>query len=146
MTDLTPEMKLAQIKSERAALAAAKAKRDSEALVQEQLEHETLALADERAIAAAEEKHGPLGKKLAAVHTDLGVVIVKRPNHLLFRRFQDSGEATYEEFDKLVRPCVVHPELGRFDAILEELPATMARLGNAVAILAGVKLKEAQGK
>jgi hypothetical protein len=142
--NLTPEQRLAAIKAERASLAKAREARESAAAVLAEVEREAMALEADKAMAEAEEKYG--ASKIAAVHTDLGVVIVKRPHAALFKRFQDSGEATYLEFEKLVRPCVVYPDTTKLDRILDELPATMARLGSAVAILAGVRMKEAQGK
>lgn len=142
--DLTPEERLAAIKAEREKLAKAREERELAASVASELERESRALEADKAIAEAEEKYG--ASKIAAVHTDLGVIIVRRPHAAIFKRFQDSGEATYEEFDKLVRPSVVYPDKAKFDAILDELPATMGRLGNAVATLAGFRAKEAKGK
>jgi hypothetical protein len=145
--EMTPaEKRLAEIKAARAKLAAAKIERDNEELFLAQIEAEERGLADDKAIAEAEEKYGPIGKKIAVVPTDLGAVIVKKPHHVLFKRFQDSQEATHEEFEKLIRPCVVYPDRARFDTLLEELPASTIRIANACAVLAGVKMKEATGK
>jgi hypothetical protein len=109
----------------------------------EKLEREA---ADAEAVADAIGKHGAVGSKIAVVDTDMGCVIVKRSGSALFRRFQDQGKFDTGAFDKLVRPCVVHPDAARLDAILDELPATLSRLANAVVELAGARSAELAGK
>jgi len=156
MTDeRTPAQELAEAREKLAALTARKAVRDADAEALRSLEKVRLALRDEEAIATAEEKHGQAleygsgpaeGRKVAIVRTDLGAVIVKRPNHVLFKRFQDSGEANAEEFDKLVRPCLVHPDGATFDRYVEDQPAILGRVAGAVATLAGIRMKELSGK
>lgn len=151
----TVEEELAEVRAKRAALLASKDQRDAEAEIFAALEREKRGLRDDEQLAAAEEKYGPCleygsgaasGRKIAVVRTDLGVVIIKRPNHVLFKRFQDSGEANWEEFDKLVRPCLVHPDGATFDRYLEDQPAILARVAGAVATLAGIRMKELSGK
>lgn len=138
------ERELAEVRARRAALAAEREQRAASRLVADQLEAEKRGLRDEEAIEKAEAEHDP--KKIAVVHSDVGVVIVKRPNHVLFKRFQDSGEVTSEECDKLVRPCLVYPDKASWDRMLEEQPALLLRCANAVATLAGVRAKELTGK
>lgn len=153
--DSAADKELAELRAKRAALLAAKAARDVEEGARAKLEQERRALRDEQALDEAEQKFGPAleygtgaadGRKIARVPTDLGAVIVKRPNHVLFKRFQDSGEANSAEFDKLVRPCLVHPDPATFDRFLEEQPAILVRVAGAVATLAGVRMKELAGK
>lgn len=119
---------------------------DEDAALLAEVEAAELEAANARAIAKAVEEHGPLGAKVAAIDTRLGVIVVKRPNHLHFRRFQDASEVTTETLDRLVRPCVVYPSHERFDAMLEELPAVLTELGREVSVLAGMKAKETAGK
>lgn len=143
---MTNEEKLAEVRARRAELDRQRAERDAARALEEQLEVETRALADAEAIAKAEDEHGPVGKRIALVRTDLGVIILKRPNPVLFRRFQDQGKFTHEAIDKLVRPSVVHPDGATFDRIMDELPATMIACANAVTVLAGARTEEASGK
>lgn len=143
MSDVKAE--LARVKAEREKIAQIRESKDEESELVDQLEAEKRGLIEDQAIMKAEEEFGPVGKKIAVVDTDLGRVIVKRPGHILFKRFQDSGEATTVEFEKLVRPCVVFPK-ERLDQILEEQPAVLSRLASAVCVLAGAKLKEFSGK
>lgn len=154
-TEKTIEEEIAEVRAKRAELAATKAQRDLDTDKAAVLEREKRALRDEVALRAAEETHGQAleygsgpaeGRKLAVVRTDVGAVIVKRPHHVLFKRFQDSGEANAEEFDKLVRPCLVHPDGATFDRYLEEQPAILGRVAGAVAVLAGIRVKELAGK
>jgi hypothetical protein len=149
------EKQLAEIRAKRAELEAKKAAREESEDISTQIARESRELRDAQALEDAEQKYGRAveyglgpadGRKLAVVHTDLGDVIVKRANHVLFKRFQDSGEATAQEFDKLVRPCLVHPDSTTFDRFLEEQPAILARVAGAVALLAGVRMKELSGK
>lgn len=146
---------LEDVRARRAKLEAEKAARDEENDLRARLAKETRALRDEEALAEAEGKHGSAveygssaadGRKIAAVRTDLGIVIVKRPNHLHFKRFQDSGEATQTEFLKLCVPCLVHPDTATFERYIEEQPAILSRVAGAVALLAGVRMKELAGK
>jgi hypothetical protein len=104
------------------------------------------AIADEEALAKLIAEHGPLGKKIEAVHTDMGLIVVQRPHTMKFRRFQDRGKFDTDEISQLIRPCVIYPPLPRFDAILEELPATLARVGSAVIALSGHRSKELEKK
>lgn len=95
------------------------------------------AIADEEALTKLIAEHGPLDAKISAIHTDMGLIVVTRPHPMKFRRFQDRGKFDTDEISQLIRPCVIYPPLPRFDTILEELPATLARVGSAVIALAG---------
>lgn len=101
---------------------------------------------DAEALEAAEEKHGALGTHLRTIETDHGLVILKRPNPLHYKRFRDAGKQSTEAFERLVRPCVVHPASSRFDHILDTLPATLDRCADAVVELAGFRQKESGAK
>jgi hypothetical protein len=143
---MSRDEQLAALRAERAALLAAREEREARASADDEIEAERVAIESEKAIAAAVQEHGPLDKKIACVDTDLGIVLVKRPHHVLYRKFQDSGEATTAEFDKLVRPCVVHPSRARWDAMLEDQPGILPRVAAAVCTLAGARLKDVGGK
>lgn len=111
-----------------------------------EVEADERAALDEEAIAKAESEHGPVGPKLRTVTTPLGIVIVKRPNALHFRKFMDAGSVKTTDLEKLIRPCLVHPTAQAFDQILEEVPAVIAELANECAALAGAQRKELGGK
>jgi len=134
--------KLAEIRARRAEIAAARSAYEAATAAERELAEETQALADEQAIQAAELEHGLVGRKIAVVKTDAGVIIVKRPHMNTFRKFQDHGEANTETNLKLVRPCVVYPDLVRFDEILAEVPYALSKCANAVSYLAGFRKED----
>jgi hypothetical protein len=148
-TDVQPDpdaelrARLESIKAERARLAEERELRGQS--LPDRIEAEERALRDEIAIADAETAHGPVDKRIAIVNTSNGVVIVKRANHVLFRRFQDS-KLNVDECEKLVRPCLVHPDKATFDRWAEEEPAIIVRAANALGTLAGIRGEEASGK
>lgn len=138
--------RLAAARNTRTALEQAKADRDEKTAIEELVEQEERAARDAEALDKAETTIGKLGKKIALVQTDMGAIIVKRPNAVLFKRFVDTSSLKTDDLDKLVRPCLVHPPVAEFDRILDELPATLMRVANAVTALAGVRTEEAAGK
>ena len=105
---------------------------------------EELAALDEAAIFEAEEKHGE--KKIRVIRTEMGCVVVKRPNHVLYKKFRDKESARTEDLYGLVSKCIVHPTMQRFDAILDELPGTLDVVADAAIYLAGFRAKELSGK
>lgn len=101
---------------------------------------------DAEALTKAECEHGPVGVKLATVETSMGLVILKRPNTVMFRRFQDKGSFTCDAVEALVRPCVVHPDAKQLDRILGEQPGVLSMLADRVVFLAGARAQELAGK
>lgn len=119
--------------------------RQSSALARKVAEAEREA-ADLEVLEGLIEKHGELGDRLEALHTSEGMVVVKRPNSLHFRRFQELGNAKLADVEKLVRASLVHPDATRFDAIVDALPATLIQAADLVAKLAGVGRGHVEGK
>jgi len=144
--DHEARQRLQAAKLERARITEARTAREKARSVSEQLAEAERELRDDQAIEKAECEHGLLGSKLAAVKSGLGVVIVKRPHHVLFRRFQDAGKTDSVQLSILVNGCLVHPDLGTFERYCEEEPALLLRVANAVAALAGVRASEVSGK
>lgn len=115
------------------------------------LASEERALRDDSAIFEAERKHGKQGEKIAVVKgvgaKECDVVIVKRPNAVTFKGFQDLEEPKLLDVEKLVGPCVIYPSLEVFDRIHSvEQPGVLLRAADAVAYLAGVRKAVDQGK
>jgi hypothetical protein len=140
------EQRLAELRARRKQLDDEADAGAAERLMLEQIEVEERAIRDREALAKAEADHGPVGKKIAVVQTAVGDVIVKRSNPLHFRRFQDAGKTTSDELERLVRPCVVYPDIPTFERWLEEQPAALLRCANAICELAGIRTKEVEGK
>lgn len=140
----------------RARLAAAKAAREAaEAEMREADEAEAdaaavaaaeLAAADARARADARKKLGARGKKWLDVDTDLGVVIVKPAHPAAFKAFQELEHFTLEDCEKLTLPCLFYPSRETFDRMLNDQPAILGRVTNAVAKLAGARKEDQRGK
>ncbi len=140
----SPASKLAATKAARVAFEKQRAEKAAARELAEELAREELALKNAQAVACAEDEIG-VGKFIA-LDTDLGVVIVKRCNALIFKKFQDVGKFTTHALEQLVMPCLVYPTADEFDSHLEILPATLTRCADAIATLAGVRAAENAGK
>ncbi|WP_437671529.1 hypothetical protein [Sorangium sp. So ce131] len=140
-----------ELEAEREALAAAEAKRERDrraAVLKEQIEETRRQRRDEEALAEAEAKYGPLGKKIEAFKTIDTMVIVKAADGIKARKWMDQhGEKpTVQACRELARACVVHPPLDEYDAIVAERPVVVISTANAVLKLAGLGGKELGGK
>jgi hypothetical protein len=142
--------RLKEIKRQRDELRERRFARNEEQSKREALETAERGLRDEQAIERAEAEHGAVGKKIAVIETDMGAIIVKRANHVIFRKFQENGRdengVNFDEAEKLVKHALVYPTRAEFDRIAEDLPATIMRCADAVAILAGIRVKERVAK
>lgn len=145
------DTKLAAIRASRARL---RAERDAEQAAkadEDELKREQRALKDESAIFDAERKIGKQGEKIFVVkdvnHPDFDVVVVKRPNAVAFKQFQDLEAPKTIDIEKLVAPCVVYPSIDAFDkAQATEIPGLLLRAAKGVSYLAGVRKADEQGK
>jgi hypothetical protein len=144
------EQRIEAARAERARIQAEREQRQKERELVDQLEQEERALADEQANAAAEAEHGPLGKRIEAVRTGQGVVIVKLPGAALFRRWLDRcvnpKPLTMDDAEQLVRPCVVSPDRETFDRWLKVEGAILPRCAQACSRLAGTRDEDLAGK
>ncbi len=145
MSDLKAELE--RLQAEKAQFDAELAAKEEEEELAIKVAQATRELADMKAMRAAEESHGRFElRKIAAVKTEEGVVIVKKPNHVIYKKFRDTNEFDTEALFKLVKTCLVHPDLPKFEKLLEERPAVLERAANAVIELAGHNRKLAEGK
>jgi hypothetical protein len=138
--------RLDEIRAELEALETRREARKAERAPAAEIEAAERELADAKALDAAESEHGEIGKKISTVKTELGIVILKRPDAATFRRFRDTGSAKSFDLEKLVRPCLVYPDRVVFDRILEEQPGTLTAMADAVAVLAGIRTEEVAPK
>lgn len=137
--------RLEKAKAVRAEYEPGAARAELEALRRE-VELEEREARDAPAIAKAEEEHGPIGEKIAVVKTGWGSVVLKRPNHVIFKRFQDKASAKSDDFLALVKPCVVYPDAKTVEVIVEEYPATLVDLADVVVELARGRAREVSAK
>lgn len=144
------ETRLALARAKRAAAAAAREEAKRPGVLKAELEREERALVDDDAIARLEDEHGPIGRAIEVIRTELGAVIVKRAPPVAFKRFQDlmarENPKQYELCEQLVAPCLLHPARAAFDLMLAEQPHILIRCANKVSELAGVRAKEEAGK
>lgn len=146
IAELTITQRLEQVRAERARIAAARDARANERATADELLIEERGLNDDKALDDAEVTHGPVGRDIAVVETDLGNIIIKRAHPAIFKRFSDKSSLKHDDLETLVRHCLVHPSPGAFDHIMSNLPATMLRCADAVSVLAGVRREAVQGK
>ncbi|WP_437798501.1 hypothetical protein [Sorangium sp. So ce693] len=140
-----------ELETERAALVEAEAKRERDreaAVLREQIEDVRRRRKEEEALAAAEAQYGPLGKKIEALQTIEGLVIVRAADGIKARKWMDQhGEnPKVQACRELARPCVVYPSLDRYDEIIADRPVVVVSTANAVLKLAGLGGKELGGK
>lgn len=135
------QTRLQEIRSKRAALAEARAKREL-ATDDQLVSAEAAALRNEELIDQFEQSVGPRDVRIKVVETDLGVVILKRPHRLVFKRFMDKGSTKSDDLELLVKPCLLHPDKAAFEAMLEDQPAILQRCAGACGALAGIRQEE----
>lgn len=140
---------LAELEKDRARIAARRAARQADRDTKAEIAAAQIALANETAIDEAEAEHGPLegSRTIAAIYAADGrVVIIRRPHRAAFLRFQDAGKVTTKRVHELVSPYLLHPTAADFDTMLNEEPALLGRAAHVLAVLAGVREEEIQGK
>jgi hypothetical protein len=94
---------------------------------------------EENILLDLEEKHGLEGDKLAVCRTDKGMVVMTMPLAVVWKRFASLKEIKPEDVDRFVRPCVIYPSKEEFNALVDNLPASLIQCGDALATLAGVR-------
>lgn len=99
------------------------------------------------AIAEATAKHGRRGVKFEVVPVPDGrIVIVTRSHPATFKRLTELETITFEEAEKFVRPCVVHPVPADWDTLSGEMPAVVLRASAAIGVLMGTRRTEQASK
>lgn len=144
---------LESLRAELSELQAKKAERDAERakkneLVEARAEiaRAKLDLENAEVIDRFEEELGERGERWEGVDTPAGIVIVKRPHPATYKRFRDRGKYNSQSLDELVRPCLAHPDKSEVASILNEYPAVLDHLADAVVELAGARNKEVSEK
>ena len=145
MTDSTETLDpAAKIKAELAAFRAQREAKTAPAREASELERLRIELADEIAIAKAEDDHG--AENIRAVRSASGVIIVKRANHLLYKRHLDRGKFGTKELEELIAPNLVHPDADAFDKYVAKEPWKLQAAAGAIGVLAGFANDDLAGK
>lgn len=139
------EERIAKARAARMALEEASERRREAARAERLLRIEEQRLADEPRIEEARTAHGE--DAVAVIDTDLGAIVVKKPNHLKWNALVAKGEKlNHVDMVGLVKSCVVYPDWPHVDRVLEEAPAAMNVLVGAIAGLATKAAQERAGK
>lgn len=145
MTDITTPMTLDEVRAERLRLEEARTEREKAAADAAELAAELRGLQDDQAWDAAVAEHGE--RKVARLLTpEDGAIILKRPNTVLFKAYQDKQGNKSEDVEKLVRTCVIYPEKIVFGAMLKEQPGLLMVCMGIVLRLAGFRAEDILGK
>lgn len=134
-TKVDPELAALRARAaERAEKAAAREAAEATAVEKKKL---LIEAANADAIEKATEVHGAVDVSIALVDTLDGVVIVKRPERLHWKKFASKlPKLTDEDAETLTRACLVHPTRDEYASLIEKYPALNARCGDAIATLA----------
>lgn len=120
--------RLAEIKAKRAELTEQLKQITEETAESEELAKAELDLANETALVAATVQRGKIGVKWSAVNTRLGVILVKAPSDIHYKKFQEDPKFDFDALESYVAPCVFYPSQGEFAKIVKELPGVLAEL------------------
>lgn len=134
----------AKIKAELAAFRSQREAKTAPVRAASEVERLRLELADEIALAKAEDEHG--ATNVRGVRTASGVVIVKRANHLVFKRYIDRAKFGTKEQEELIAPCLVHPDPDAFDRYVALEPWKLQAVAGAIGVLAGFSQDDLAGK
>lgn len=138
------QSEVAKLKAELAALATSRAEKAATAAKSTEAERLRKQLKDAQAMAAAEDEHGK--DNVRGVQTASGLVIVKRDDHLQYKRFMDRADFSTKRLEEQVARCLVYPDVDTLDKYLELEPFKLQTIAGAVSLLAGSKDEEIAGK
>lgn len=105
---------------------------------------------DAEALEKIESEHGALDVDIRAVHTIAGLVVVRRVEPIVMRKFQDSkkddsGQPTIQALEQLSRSALVYPDRVAFGRMCDEYSKVITDTANAACWLHGWG-REAQEK
>lgn len=101
-------------------------------------------IADRKVVAAAEDEHG--ADKIAVIPTADGVVIVKRPPLMHYRKFANKTDPGLDDATQLALLCLVHPQRPAFTELVEKYPAVPFLAATAIIDLAAGRKADRSGK
>lgn len=119
---------LSQLRAKREAKQAERA-----ALTQAQLD--ALEVDKLQRVIALEEKGEVEGRDFACIDTSLGVVIVQRPQAMVYRKFADLDKPTTFACLELARASLVHPSKEEYNAWMDRAPGAITRVASAIVAL-----------
>lgn len=137
--------RLAAAKTRRAEIEAEHAPRRELAALEAAVAREEQAAKDDEAIAAAEVK---LRGEFEAVRTDQGVIILHKPDSVIYKRFQDLpiDKISVDELHRVVKSALEYPSGPDFERLITSLPGALAELAQACGRLMGASAERVRGK
>lgn len=115
--------------------------------LQRQLRFEENKTRDLPHIQAAEEEHG----QIRVANTHDGAVVVKAPHHLAYNKYvrrmsNDKKPMDNNDFWRLVKPCIVYPDVAKVEELTEKYAGLVITLGNLVVELGRGEAEAFEGK
>lgn len=136
--------KLADAKARRADRAAEREKAREPDRLLAAIELEEKGIENDATFEELQAKHGEADIRRIDTE-DGGMLVVKRPEPVAFKRFQQS-KTNVDDCDNLVRLCLVYPSKEAYNRMVSKYPAKIVEAANKASELAGVRRKEAEGK
>lgn len=155
MSDVDLEQELAAVKAERASKQEAREAAQRQAQLAKRLEREKRGIVEDETFAKLVEEHGE--DAIRRINTPLGMVVVKAPQAIVYRRYLDATMRSdhanpkvrtsfVDETEKMVRHCLVYPDRARFDELAEKVATLGVVAANAAADLGKAREEEDSGK
>lgn len=136
----------AAAKASLAAVEERRAERREKAERQRRVEELEREAKEQEILEQLEQEHGPLNEAIRPVYTPEGMIVVKRPQAISVRKYMDKQDVSTKNMEQLFRPCVVYPDKGELNRLLDKYGAFYAKCADAVCWLAGFGRKELEGK
>lgn len=141
-----------RIKQEQSAIAEIEKRRTPSATDTKRAELEQLQRArrDQEVLEKLETAHGKLGDKIATAQTPEGLVAVRAPHPMSWRKFKQAanskGGATADDEELLVRQCLIHPSQEEFNQVKAQRPGIVTTMALLAMRLGGLMQVELEGK
>jgi multidrug efflux pump subunit AcrA (membrane-fusion protein) len=101
-------------------------------------------------VADLEGKHGKLNDKIASFETPDGLLVVRGPTMLEWKRYSTKssgkGGAQFEDQDELVRAVLLHPERAEYQRQRDARPGIVGTLVQLAMKLSGLRIHDLEGK
>jgi hypothetical protein len=134
------EALLAELAAARSAREDAEARREAKKTpdqIRDDIERERRKAMEIDKLADLEAQHGPVDKAIRPIETLHGMVVVKRPAEMAYRKFSDMEKVTTSAARELAQSCLVYPDKEQWNRIVADEPAVIVRAANAACWLAG---------
>lgn len=144
------EAELAEQQKRREAAEARREGATKAAQLRQKIEAEKRSAAEAEILADLEDKYGKVGDKLAYFSTPEGLLVVRAPSLVEWKKFRTRSRgkdgATLEDQEEFVLRVLVHPERAVYQKIRDERPGIIDTLLQQAAKLGGMRSIDLEGK